>query len=124
MPFENDRGNMNKELPDFPEIIRKVGDSLNIGKGKKPAWLLIIIILLLVILGYTAFYTIPPGNKGIILRFGRYSGMVFPCFGVRIDSAGLSSMTPRLTRNLKNDRTADSLRAMLDFLFFLCSQPR
>ncbi len=78
MSWENDPGNPNADLPNFPEIIRKVGDTLNIGKGKKPVWLLIIVILLAVILGYTTFYTIPPGNKGVILRFGRYAGMVLP----------------------------------------------
>ncbi len=78
MSWENDPGNPNADLPNFPEIIRKVGDTLNIGKGKKPVWLLVIVILLAVILGYTTFYTIPPGNKGVILRFGRYAGMVLP----------------------------------------------
>ncbi len=78
MSFESDPGNSNADLPNLPELIRKVGDSLNIGKGKKQVWPLILIIFLLVIIGYTAFYTVPPGNKGVILRFGRYSGMVLP----------------------------------------------
>ena len=29
-------------------------------------------------MAYTAFYTIAPGHQGVILRFGRYSGMVLP----------------------------------------------
>jgi modulator of FtsH protease HflK len=78
MSWENDPGNPNAGLSNFPEIIRKVGESLNIGKGKKPVWLLVIVIFIIVILGYTAFYTIPPGNKGVILRLGRYSGTVLP----------------------------------------------
>jgi len=32
----------------------------------------------LLILAYTAFYTIPPGNRGVLLRFGKYSSVVMP----------------------------------------------
>jgi membrane protease subunit HflK len=55
-----------------------VGDSLNLWKMGKPVWLIVIAILLAIFLAYTAFYTIAPGHQGIILRFGRYSGMVLP----------------------------------------------
>jgi len=78
MPWDNSPGGGQEGLPDFPEIIKKVGDSLSLGKGRKPLWLIVIIIILAIILAYTAFYTIPPGNKGVILRFGRYSGLVLP----------------------------------------------
>jgi membrane protease subunit HflK len=78
MPWENNPGGQQEGIPDFPEIIRKVGDSLSLGKGKRPLWLIVIVIVIAIILAYTAFYTIPPGNKGVILRFGRYSGIVMP----------------------------------------------
>ncbi|MBW1993570.1 MAG: FtsH protease activity modulator HflK [Deltaproteobacteria bacterium] len=32
----------------------------------------------MLILAYTAFYTIPPGNRGVLLRFGKYSSVVMP----------------------------------------------
>ncbi len=78
MSWDNNPGGQQGGLPDLPEIIKKVGDSLSFGKGRKPLWLIVIVIVLAVILAYTAFYTIPPGHKGVILRFGRYSGMVLP----------------------------------------------
>jgi membrane protease subunit HflK len=78
MAWDNSPGGAQEGLPDFPEIIKKVGDSLNLGKGGKFLWLLVIVIVLAIILAYTAFYTIPPGNQGVILRFGRYAGMALP----------------------------------------------
>jgi membrane protease subunit HflK len=59
-------------------MIKKAGDSLSLGKGRKPLWLIVIVIVLAVFLAYTAIYTIAPGHQGVILRFGRYSGMVLP----------------------------------------------
>jgi membrane protease subunit HflK len=38
----------------------------------------VIVIVLAIILAYTAFYTIPPGNQGVLLRFGKYVGLVLP----------------------------------------------
>jgi membrane protease subunit HflK len=78
MPWDNNPGGQQEGLPNIPEIIKKVGDSLSFGKGRKPLWLIVIVIVLAIILAYTAFYTIPPGHQGIVLRFGRYSGMVLP----------------------------------------------
>ena len=63
-------------LPDLPEIIRKVGDSLGLGKGKKPLLPVAIVIVLGIFLASTAFYTIAPGHQGVILRFGKFYGMV------------------------------------------------
>ncbi|MBW1732600.1 MAG: FtsH protease activity modulator HflK [Deltaproteobacteria bacterium] len=59
-------------------IKKKVGDSLSFGKGGKPVWLIGIAIVIAIILAYTSFYTIPPGNRGVILRFGRYYSIVMP----------------------------------------------
>ena len=78
MAWDNNPGGQQEGLPDLSEIIKKVGDSLQLGKGRKPLWLIVIVIVLAIFLAYTAFYTIPPGHQGVILRFGRYSGMVLP----------------------------------------------
>jgi len=78
MPWDNNPGGRQEGLPNFPEMIKKAGDALNLGKGGKPMWLIVIVIVLAIILGYTAFYTIPPGHQGVILRFGRYVGLVTP----------------------------------------------
>jgi len=78
MSWDNNPGGRQEGLPDLAEIIKKVGDSLSLGKGGKPLWLIVIVIVLAIILGYTAFYTIPPGNQGVLLRFGNYVGLVTP----------------------------------------------
>jgi membrane protease subunit HflK len=78
MSWDNNPEGRQESLPDLPEIIKKVGDSLSLGKGRKPLWIIVIVIFLAIILAYTAFYTISPGHQGVILRFGRYSGMAQP----------------------------------------------
>ena len=78
MSWDNNPGGRQEGLPDLPEIIKKMGDSLRVGKGRKPLWLIVIVIVLAIFLAYTAVYTIAPGHQGVILRFGKYSGMVQP----------------------------------------------
>ena len=78
MPWDNNPGGQHDGPPDLSEMIKKAGDSLRLGKGRKPLWLIVIVIVLAIFLAYTAIYTIPPGHQGVILRFGRYSGMVLP----------------------------------------------
>jgi membrane protease subunit HflK len=78
MPWDNNPGGRQEGLPDLSEMIKKAGDSLSLGKGGKPLWLIVIGIVFAIILGYTAFYTIAPGHQGVILRFGRYYGLVMP----------------------------------------------
>jgi membrane protease subunit HflK len=78
MPWDNNPGGGQEGPPDFSEMIKKAGDSLSLGKIGKPVWLIVIGLVFAIILGYTAFYTIPPGNQGVILRFGKYVGLVTP----------------------------------------------
>jgi membrane protease subunit HflK len=78
MSWDSNRGGLQEGLPDLSEMIKKAGDSLSFGKGGKPLWLIVIVIVLAIILAYTAYYTIAPGHQGVILRFGRYYGLVMP----------------------------------------------
>jgi len=78
MSWDNNPGGQQDGPPDLAELIKKAGDSLHLGKGGKPLWIIGILIVLVIILAYTGFYTIAPGHQGVILRFGRYSGMVLP----------------------------------------------
>jgi len=78
MAWDNNPGGPQEGLPDLPAIIKKVRDSLSFGKGRKPLWPVVIGIVLAIFLAYTAMYTIAPGHKGVILRFGSYSGMALP----------------------------------------------
>ena len=63
MSWDNIQGGQKEGIPNLPEMIKKLGDSLNLGKGGKPLWLIVIVIVLAIIVGYTAFYTIAPGNR-------------------------------------------------------------
>jgi membrane protease subunit HflK len=78
MLTDNNRGGWQEGPPDLPEMIKKARDSLSLGKRGKSLWLIVIVIVLAIILAYTAVYTISPGHQGVILRFGRYYGMVMP----------------------------------------------
>jgi membrane protease subunit HflK len=78
MPWDNNPRGQQEGLPDISETIKKVGDSLNLGKGGKSLWLIVIVVVIAIILAYTAFYTIAPGHQGVILRFGKYSSMGLP----------------------------------------------
>ncbi|MBW1697146.1 MAG: FtsH protease activity modulator HflK [Deltaproteobacteria bacterium] len=79
MAWDNNPGGQQEGPPDLPAMIKKAGDSLGLGKGGKPLfWLIGIIVVIVIILAYTAFYTIPPGNRGVLLRFGKYSSVVMP----------------------------------------------
>jgi len=78
MSWDNNSGGRQEGPPDLSGLVKKVGDSLSLGKGGKSLWLIVIVIVLGIILAYTAFYTIAPGHQGVILRFGRYSGIALP----------------------------------------------
>jgi len=79
-------GGQNKEQgpPDLDEVVRKLQDKLGAlfggrrgggssGDGKLGSTGIgIIILIILVLWGATGFYTIDQGNRGVVLRFGKY----------------------------------------------------
>ena len=79
MPLNGDnRGGWQEGPPDIAEVIRKAKDSMGFKQGGRYVWLVVIAIVLLTILVYTTVYTISAGHRGVVLRFGRYSGTVMP----------------------------------------------
>jgi len=64
--------------PDLGEMIKKARDSIGPMKGGKYLWGIVIVIILAIILVYTAVYRIPPGHRGVVLRFGKYSHTAMP----------------------------------------------
>ena len=64
--------------PDLGEMIKKARDSIGPMKGGKYLWGIVIVIILAIILVYTAVYRIPPGHRGVVLRFGKYSRTLMP----------------------------------------------
>ena len=130
MPMDNNLGGSQEGLPNIPEIIKKVRDSMGFGKGRKLLWPVVIVIVLGTLLAYTSIYTIAPGHQGVILRFGRYSGMVLPGlhfkipFGVdtvfkvhteQVDTEtfGFKSMTPGIRTQYEKDAATERESLML-----------
>jgi membrane protease subunit HflK len=78
MPLDNNGGDWQEGTPDLSEMVKRARESFDLGKRGKPVFLVVVAIVLAIILAYTAFYTIPPGNQGVLLRFGKYVGLVTP----------------------------------------------
>ncbi len=79
MPWNDDnRRGWQEGPPDLGEVIKKAKESMGLGKGGKSLWPIVGVIILAIILVYTTVYTIQPGHRGVILRFGRYAGIVMP----------------------------------------------
>jgi membrane protease subunit HflK len=75
-------GGSQGQPPGFDEIIEKIRGA----KGKLPgSATLIVIALIVLILGYSCFYTISPNEVGVVQRFGKF---------VRIESPGLNFKLP------------------------------
>jgi membrane protease subunit HflK len=66
--------------PQMDEIVDKFK------KIKLPggSFLFVLVIILAIIVAYSAFYTISPGHRGVILRFGKYSDTVGEGLHVKI----------------------------------------
>jgi membrane protease subunit HflK len=79
MPWNgNDRGGWQEGPPDLGEVIKKARDSIGLKGGGGYIWALVIGIILLIIFLYTTIYTVPAGNRGVVLRFGKFSATVMP----------------------------------------------
>jgi membrane protease subunit HflK len=78
MSLDNNPRGRQKGPPNLSEMVKRARDSLSLGKTGKSLWLMVIGLVLAIILAYTVFYTIAPGHRGVILRFGRYYGLVMP----------------------------------------------
>jgi membrane protease subunit HflK len=63
------RGGVPPQMDDIVDRFKKV-------KLPGGSFLIVIVIILAIIFAYSAFYTIPPGHRGVILRFGKYSSTV------------------------------------------------
>jgi membrane protease subunit HflK len=65
------RGGAPPQMDDIVDQFKKL-------KFPGRSYLIVIVLVLAIILVYTAVYTIPAGHQGVILRFGKYYGMVMP----------------------------------------------
>ena len=80
MPWDGDnRGGWQEGPPDLAEVFKKARDSMGFkGGGGRHLWAIGIVIILAIIVVATTVYTIPAGHRGVVLRFGRFTGVVMP----------------------------------------------
>ncbi|NIQ38938.1 MAG: FtsH protease activity modulator HflK [Proteobacteria bacterium] len=85
MAWDGDnRGGWQEGPPDLGEVIKKAKDSMGLGKGGKSVWLIVVLIILVLYVGFKTVYKIPAGHRGVVLRFGRYSKTVTPGLNFKI----------------------------------------
>jgi len=130
MSRDNNRGGEQWGPSYIPHIIKKVRDSLSLGKGGKSLWRIVTVLVVVIIFGYSAFYTIAPGNKGVILRFGKFSKIVLPGLHFKIpfgvdtvfkvhteqvdtESFGFKSVSPGIRTQYKKGATEELESLML-----------
>ena len=65
-----------KDIGDMIKQARSGFDSFK--KGSKNIWPLVLIAFLIAIGALTSAYTVPAGNRGVVLRFGKFSNTVMP----------------------------------------------
>ncbi|XQW84846.1 FtsH protease activity modulator HflK [Thalassotalea piscium] len=88
-PWNNNKGGKNQGPPDLDDLLKDLGNkfggifggkSSGGGSGKSFSSIGISLVLIVAILVYafSGFYTVKEAEKGIVLRFGQYAGMVEP----------------------------------------------
>lgn len=89
-PWKN-KGGKNQGPPDLDELLNDLGKKVSgifggkssggsapAGKSFSSIGISIILIIALVVYAFSGFYTIKEAEKGIVLRFGQYAGLVDP----------------------------------------------
>lgn len=89
-PWKN-KGGKNQGPPDLDELLKDLGDkvggifggkksggSSTSGKGFTSIGISLLLVIAIVVYAFSGFYTIKEAQKGIVLRFGQYNGMVEP----------------------------------------------
>ena len=124
----------NKSQDDFANISQKIQEFncwLNQKDGRRSLLTIIIIaISIIILMAYTSYYTIEPGHRGVILRLGKYSGMVMPGLHFKIplgiekilkvyteqvdtESFGFKSIRPGIRTQYKKGAETDRESLML-----------
>ena len=63
--------------PEFSQILESIKQKFPSFKKIKGVWLVLLIVLA-VLMGSTAYYTVDPEETGVVLRFGRYMRQTGP----------------------------------------------
>jgi membrane protease subunit HflK len=71
--------------PDLMDLVSKAKNRFGgAGKGGRYPLVVAIVVILAIILVYTAVYRISPGHRGVVLRFGKYSHTAMPGINLKI----------------------------------------
>ena len=88
-PWKN-KGGKNQGPPDLDELLKELSNKVSGifggksskgksgGSGFSSIGISILLVIAIVVYAFSGFYTIKEAQKGIVLRFGQYSGMVEP----------------------------------------------
>jgi len=112
-PWKN-KGGKNQGPPDLDELLKDLGDKFGgifggnkgskntkSGRGFSGLGIGLLLIIAIIVYAFSGFYTIKEAQKGIVLRFGQYAGMVEP--GLRWKWTFAEQVIPidvQTTRNL------------------------
>lgn len=75
----NNKGGFQGAEKDIGDMIRQAKSGFDsVTKGSRNLWPWVLILFLIIIGALTSAYTISAGHRGVVLRFGKYSGIVMP----------------------------------------------
>jgi membrane protease subunit HflK len=87
-PWKN-KGGKNQGPPDLDDLLKDIGNKFggifggkksggDSGKNFSSIGIMILLVVAILVYAFNGFYTIKEAEKGIVLRFGQYAGMVEP----------------------------------------------
>jgi len=87
-PWKN-KGGKNQGPPDLDDLLKELSNKMggifggksskkSSGGGSSAIGISIIVVIALVVYAFSGFYTIKEAEKGLVLRFGQYAGVVEP----------------------------------------------
>jgi membrane protease subunit HflK len=87
-PWKN-KGGKNQGPPDLDDLLKDIGNKFGgifggkksgsgSGKNLSSVGIMVLLIAAILVYAFTGFYTIKEAEKGIVLRFGQYAGLVEP----------------------------------------------
>ena len=87
-PWKN-KGGKNQGPPDLDDLLKDIGNKFGgifggkksgggSGKSLSSVGIMVLLIVAMLVYAFTGFYTIKEAEKGIVLRFGQYAGLVEP----------------------------------------------
>ena len=86
--FKQSPGNK-QDIPDIDEVIKKIKEFLG---GNGLSGIVIVVLVIAVITALTCFYSIQPGEVGIVQRFGRFLRIATPGLNFKLP-AGIENVT-------------------------------